>query len=656
MNRELQTMKNRRKEESQKPLIVGIAATAKEKKAIYAFRYRVYVEEMSRQLKPIGNDQELLYDEMDEWSFLVYVKAGSEIVGAGRVNIGSIGDFPLGLVKELSLDRFQKFYEGKKDQKFALSTKVMVAPDYRNSQVLYFIIAKGYELYCKHKVQFSFGGCNMYLLRLYEGIGLRRFGRNFIDPGYGLITPIVWLVDDVEHMRKLHSPFYRLARKREEVNKQVVDWFFTEFPEASNVINSQLVTEEELWAALSARLGNSPDKAIPILQGLSEADAIKFLHECGIVDQCHAGDRITTSGDPSNELNILLSGELHTSNLSEPGANRILPGQHFGAVGLVDHASHTQDVLSGNYDRNIGIVPNFFSEVPSPLSGYRQTGIRKFGLHNENKEGQMMQNKLDLLLVNSMAPRQRIASDAALENSLAILRTYLEDKDFRVEVIDEQRISATEAGVPKWCVKLLQRIVWLQMKTYRKSLKYIWFIFMLLGWPVQALSMYYRTQYINSKINDIIRTIRESNTHLLGIKVWYGDSFKWSKLLAAKVRQACPEVIIIAGGPQVKVYGEHVFHETDFDVAIMGPGEEILKEMIALDRKVDNKAEFLHRFHTEISQSQLVQTGIFSSDDAEPANRGQCSQTFIIPRYRPVDLQDKLLFHTLVDGLGCHME
>lgn len=263
----------------------------------------------------------------------------------------------------------------------------------------------------------------------------------------------------------------------------------------------------------------------------------------------------------------------------------------------------------------------------------------------------MMQSKPDLLLVNSMAPRQRIASDAALENSLAILRTYLEDKNFRVEVIDEQRIAATEAGVPKWCVKLLQYIVWLQMKAYRKSLKYIWLILMLLGWPVQALSLYYRTQYLSSKINDIIHTIRENQIRLLGIKVWYGDSFKWSKLLAASVRAACPEVVIIAGGPQVKVYGEHILHKTDFDVAIMGPGEAILEQMIVLDRKVASKTEFLRRFHEEISQSRLVQTGIYSNDDT--ATRAQCSQQYIIPRYRPVDLQDKLLFHTLVDGLGC---
>lgn len=334
-----------RTEELQRNFIVGIATTAAEKKEIYAFRYRVYVEEMSRKLESTENEEGLLYDEMDDWSYLIYVKAGLQIVGTARVNIGEIEKFPPDLINQLSLARFQKFYKGKEDRKFALSTKVVVAPNYRNSQVLYLVIARAYELYCEHRVQFSFGGCNIYLLRLYEEVGLRRFGRSFTDPGYGLITPIVWLVDDIEHMKKLHSPFYRLARKRQGVNSQAVDWFFNEFSETNNVINSRLITEEELWRILSARLGNSPDKVMPILQGLSETEAMKFLHECGIVAQCHAGDCITTSGDPSNEINILLAGELQISNAGLD-ANRIHPGQQFGAIGLVDPAINTRDIIA----------------------------------------------------------------------------------------------------------------------------------------------------------------------------------------------------------------------------------------------------------------------------------------------------------------------
>lgn len=344
MNRGLQATEID-KEELQQNFIVGIAKTAAEKKEIYAFRYQVYVEEMSRRLKTTKNEKGLLYDEMDDWSYLIYVKAGLQIVGTGRVNIGEIEKFPPELINQLSLDRFQKFYEGKENRKFALSTKVMVAPKYRNSQVLYLLIAKGYELYCKHRVQFSFGGCNMYLLRLYEEVGVRRYGRNFVDPGYGLITPIVWLVDDIEHMKKLHSPFYRIARKRQGVNKQVVNWFFNEFPAAIKVINSRLITEKELWKTLSTRLGNSPEQVMPILQGLTATEAMKFLHECGIVAQCHAGDHITTSGDPGNEINILLSGKLQILN-AYPGANKIHPGQHFGALGLVDHTINTQDIIA----------------------------------------------------------------------------------------------------------------------------------------------------------------------------------------------------------------------------------------------------------------------------------------------------------------------
>lgn len=344
MNKDLQATEIT-KEESQRNFIVGLAKTATEKKEIYAFRYQVYVEEMSRKLQSGEKENGLLYDEMDDWSYLIYIKDGLQIVGTARVTIGEIEKFPPELIQQLSLDRFQKFYEGKNDRKFALSTKVMVAPNYRNSSVFYLIIAKTYELYCEHQVQFNFGGCNMYLLRLYEEVGLRRFGRNFADPGYGLLTPIVWLVDDIEHFKKLRSPVYRLARKRKGLNKEVVDWFFKEFPEASELIHSRLVTEEELWNAISARLENPPFKAMSVLQGLSETDAMKFLHECGVVAHCYAGDCITTSGDPSNELNILLSGELQISN-AEPNANRILPGQHFGAIGLVAPASHTQNIIA----------------------------------------------------------------------------------------------------------------------------------------------------------------------------------------------------------------------------------------------------------------------------------------------------------------------
>ena len=53
-----------------------------------------------------------------------------------------------------------------------------------------------------------------------------------------------------------------------------------------------------------------------------------------------------------------------------------------------------------------------------------------------------MYKNIDLILVNSFAPRHRIASDAALENGLAVIRTYLVDRGFNVYVVDEQRFAS----------------------------------------------------------------------------------------------------------------------------------------------------------------------------------------------------------------------
>lgn len=255
--------------------------------------------------------------------------------------------------------------------------------------------------------------------------------------------------------------------------------------------------------------------------------------------------------------------------------------------------------------------------------------------------------KIDLLLVNSYAPRQRIASDAALENGLAVLRTFLEDRGHSVGVIDDQRITAMTKGVPQWCLKLLEYLVELQMKMYNRQRKFLWLIAMLLTWPIQALSLYYRREYMRKRIEAIIHVIKEKDIKFLGIKVWYGDAFAWGKLLAAKVQEVCPEIIVIAGGPQVKVYGEHILADDVFDFAIMGPGEEVLHQMLMLYRKSKDKNEFLAAFHNNISESKLIKMGTYSSACT------QAESAFPSPRYRPEDLHGKIFFHTLVDGFGC---
>ena len=325
---------------------ICLAMTPEEKKEIYRFRYQTFIEEMSKHPEEVDYDSKLLYDEMDEWAVLLYAKVNSELIATKRINIGTIADFPKRVIEFLSLDKFRNCSTEHGDHKFSYITKVIVAPAYRNSPVLYLLMAKCYEICCNKNVQFSFGACNFHLLHLYEQMGCHRYYKNFLYPGYGPLVPIVLLIDDIQHFRKVRSPLYRIARKRAALNTKAVEWFDTMFTNNSPSINSQIIKEEELWSILCKRLNCLPTKAITILHGLSEAAAKKFLHNCGIIVQCYPEDLITVQGDVSYSYNILLSGRLKSLTFQRPIKEYITPGQHFGANGLTEHNKHTEDIAA----------------------------------------------------------------------------------------------------------------------------------------------------------------------------------------------------------------------------------------------------------------------------------------------------------------------
>ncbi|HEY3424463.1 MAG TPA: cyclic nucleotide-binding domain-containing protein [Negativicutes bacterium] len=324
---------------------LGIASTPSEKREIYHFRYQIYVEEMSKHIEKVDFANKLLYDELDEWGILLYARIGSELIATARINIGTLDKFPLEEVEFLSLDTFQDCYTESGDHQFAFITKVMVTPTQRSSQAFYLLIAKCYELCCRHEVQFMFGICNSHLIRLYEKMGTQRYSKNFVLPGYGLQSPLVLLINDIQHLRKVGSPLFRIARKREAVTTQAVEWFHAKFKH-SPIINSQIVTEEELWDVLCEHLNCPPTEAISILSELSVTEAKRFLHCCGSYVQCDPGNLITAQGDVSYSYNILVSGRLKSLTFLRPIKEYTSPGQHFGANGLTESAKHTEDIAA----------------------------------------------------------------------------------------------------------------------------------------------------------------------------------------------------------------------------------------------------------------------------------------------------------------------
>ncbi|BBB92595.1 MAG TPA: GNAT family N-acyltransferase [Methylomusa anaerophila] len=325
-------------------IIIGEATTAKERREIYRLRYHVYAEEIGYKFVTADHVNKLLQDELDEKALLLYAKVGSKIIGTGRVNIGRLADFSPDLIQTYRMDKFKKFHSEENDPYFAVASKGMILPEYRNSSAIYRIIAKLYELYCDYRIQFAFINCNFHLIPFYERSGYVRIDKNTVDSNDGSpLTSLVLAVDDVQHLQRVGSPLFRIARGRTSLNTEVVNRFNSVFfsEMKTPAINSQLITVDELWSIICRHLGNAPNQTIDIMNDLSILEAKFFLHSCSTIVHCHAGDHIAVSGNTSQELIILLAG---TAQSSLHGT--ILPGQYCGENGLAHRSRHFSSVIA----------------------------------------------------------------------------------------------------------------------------------------------------------------------------------------------------------------------------------------------------------------------------------------------------------------------
>ncbi|MCC5468010.1 Crp/Fnr family transcriptional regulator [Pelosinus baikalensis] len=346
------------KESLEEPIVIGIARTPEEKREIYRLRYHIYGEEIPFKLVSVDHENKLLYDDLDEWCTLFYAKIGLELVGTVRVNIGQLADFSPEIAEAYCMERFQKFYNNNEYYNFGLASKGMVSSSYRNLPVFTMLMTKVFEVYCDDQVHFGFANTNFHLLPLHEYYGHRRIGKNIVDPNLGLLASLVIIPDDIHHLQIVQSPFLKIARKRKIQNDQIIEWFFSEFPETANIINSQLVTKESFWTTLRVRLGNCPNEVMPILQGLSKTEAKQFLHYCGVVVQCSKGNYIVTREDACQELNILISGTVQSSDV-----NGISLGQHFGAIGLANRTKHTANIIAATDTEILVLSFHYFQKL-----------------------------------------------------------------------------------------------------------------------------------------------------------------------------------------------------------------------------------------------------------------------------------------------------
>ncbi len=257
-----------------------------------------------------------------------------------------------------------------------------------------------------------------------------------------------------------------------------------------------------------------------------------------------------------------------------------------------------------------------------------------------------------MLLWNSISPRKRSPSDTFLENGIGILLKSCKEAGFNIVIEDWATIDFYDNISPKILTKI-NRIIYKNIINNNNKYRLIKDkILPLMTLIIQKILDIIINIKMNGYLTKLAKEIANKNIPLLGIKVWYGDCFKWSKELVKKVNKYSPETITIAGGPHPTIYMEDFLRYSDFDLAVVSEGESTILDILTIAKKYEKKSDIISEIKRAAEKNTIKNliyrnNGSIKKTEKKKLEINQKS----IPEY--LDVENKVKVHIIIDSLGC---
>ncbi len=325
---------------------VRYAKTEAELDAVYRLRYKIYVEELGERAEHIGNRKT---DVSDENARHLMALDGEDLVGTLRIVWGGDGDFPEEFEDVYELSRFSSVV---KDEEIVVFDRFCVEAQYRNTQTPFQLLAAISTFSLKRGVQLAFCDCQPHLLNLYLGLGFRTYTKTFNYDVVGLLVPLVFVCEDLDHLRKVGSPLLAFEAGHEfssDVPAKIAPLL------AKNEKAVDSATEENIaeWVQAYGLLTKTGTNKVSMFQDISEADMSKLLTKSHIIE-CQAGDIIIMAGRSDRTVFVLLSGTAEIRANGEVTGVRT-EGDVIGELAFLLHGTRTADVVASSKARVLAL-------------------------------------------------------------------------------------------------------------------------------------------------------------------------------------------------------------------------------------------------------------------------------------------------------------
>ncbi|MCD6351363.1 MAG: radical SAM protein [Armatimonadetes bacterium] len=92
----------------------------------------------------------------------------------------------------------------------------------------------------------------------------------------------------------------------------------------------------------------------------------------------------------------------------------------------------------------------------------------------------------------------------------------------------------------------------------------------------------HQAQEVQAIAHEIAQLVEDLEPAFVGFKLWNGDGFTGSVVIAEELRRRFPSLKFFAGGPHATWGAHYIYHYTDaFDAVMLGEGEERILDLLA---------------------------------------------------------------------------
>jgi hypothetical protein len=331
-------------------LTVTRAVTAADRAAVFAFRYRVYVDEMGVETPEADHDRQWLTDPLDDHAELWVLGDGDRVLGSLR--IAYLDDVP---DLDWFVDRFslEPALDAFGPAALCATSRFMLDPQLRLGTAILRLMVAPVQSERAGPVRLNYGDCSPHMLPFYVHMGYRRYAPGFNDVRYGFKVPIVMLMGDRDRFTRVRSPFARLLRDRPD-DPGARDWFARTYPDHLGIRSARFVDGAEFHDLVAAQIGGQGIETLPPFLGFTREDVLRFLGDTTLVT-LQPGDRVVRQGERGDAMYVSLSGALAVVRTSrqtaDAGEERIsdlvAPGELFGEAAFLSGRPRTASIVAG---------------------------------------------------------------------------------------------------------------------------------------------------------------------------------------------------------------------------------------------------------------------------------------------------------------------